>query len=105
MVHEVLFKLKGSVISLKENKFQKKSLKFKMLKDRTSTSDVSLSGEDDGSQPSQNGFCMFGDSCSKKHNNTLCNNTICKRHKRNLRHQSVCKFKKIEMLLRWKTLN
>ena len=89
MVHGTLFKLKESVISLKEIKFQMKSLKSKMLSDLTSTSDVTLSGEDDGSKPNQNGFCMFCKSCSKKHNNTLYNNTIYNSHKRNFRHPSA----------------
>ena len=97
MVHGSWFKLKDSVIIHKKKYFQKKCLESKMLSDLVSTSDVTFSGEDDDFKPYQNSFCMFGESCSKIHNNTLCNNTICKRHKRNLRHPSACRFFKIEM--------
>ena len=75
MVHGSLFKLKSSIISLKKEKNQKNSLKSKMLSDLTSTSDVTLSGEDNDSKPKQNGFCMFVKSCSKNHINTLYNHT------------------------------
>ena len=57
-----------------------------MMSDLTNTSDVSLSGEDYGSKPNQNRFCMFGKSCSKKLIITICNNTTCNSHKCNFRH-------------------
>ena len=56
MVHGSWFKLKDSVIIHKEKYFQKKCLKSKMLSDLASTSDVTLSGEDDGSKPKQKGL-------------------------------------------------
>ena len=63
-----------------------------MMSDLPSTSDVTLFSEDGGSKPNQNGFCMFGKSCNKKDNNTLCNNTICNSFKRNYRHLTACRY-------------
>ena len=45
-----------SVISLKENKFQTKRVKSKMLSDLTSTSDVTLSGKMMAPNPIRMGF-------------------------------------------------
>ena len=65
MVHGSLFKLKCSVIIQKEKYFQKKSLKYKMLSELTSTYDGTLSNEDDGFKPNQKGFACLANLVAK----------------------------------------